>query len=322
MKEKVAVFIIVFLLFSFPFSELNAQNRIDSLKKKNRIIWTSSALGVGYGTSTYLLNKAWYEDHPRSSFHFFNDWGEWNNVDKLGHAYVSQFQSNYAYHLYKWSGLKDKKAIIYGALTALLFQTTVEMLDGFSTDWGFSVFDFGANLLGTSLFVVQQSTWKKQNIILKVSGFPRAYDRKVQYKEGAYISLEDRADDLYGSSPASRLLKDYNAQTYWASFNVKELLNQPGWPPWLSLSLGYGSENLYGGFNNRWVSDGNEIVLKDDAFSRYHQFYLSPDLDLTKIKTNSPFIKTLLGIVNIFKFPLPTIEFTSQGDFIFHFLKF
>ena len=33
------------------------------------------------------LNAEWYAKYPRSGFHFFNDYAEWLQVDKVGHAF-------------------------------------------------------------------------------------------------------------------------------------------------------------------------------------------------------------------------------------------
>src|ERR1700757_2226381 len=36
--------------------------------------------------SLVALSQVWYKDYPRTSFHFFNDNGEWLQMDKCGHA--------------------------------------------------------------------------------------------------------------------------------------------------------------------------------------------------------------------------------------------
>src|SRR5574337_956548 len=38
-----------------------------------------------YGTSFIYLSEAWYKGYPRSAFHTFNDFGEWMQMDKIGH---------------------------------------------------------------------------------------------------------------------------------------------------------------------------------------------------------------------------------------------
>jgi len=322
MKGKLPLFIIVIVLFSCSLLGQSSGQPQDSTGT-NRIKWTALSLSVGYGSSTYLLNNAWYSEYQRSSFHFFNDWREWENMDKIGHVYSAQFQSIYAYNLYKWSGLENKKAILFGSLTSILFQSTIEVLDGFSSKWGFSVFDFGANLTGTSLFAFQQSIWNEQRIMIKMGGGSRIYSGRVSSTDNSHsLLLSQRANDLFGSSFPSRFLKDYNEQTYWLSINLSSFGVAQNLPKWLNIAVGYGAENMYGGFNNSWVTDGMSYNLDGGNYKRFHQFYLSPDIDLTKIKTKSKVLKSLLGIFNIFKIPLPTIELTSNGKLSFYPLKF
>ena len=312
MKEKCAQFIIGFVLFSLPSGVILSQSSTDSIQN-NRLKWTIACLGIGYGASTYLLDKAWYQDFPRSSFHFFDDSKEWEQMDKAGHIFSTHFQSIYAYNLYKWSGLNDKKSIIYGAATSLLFQSTIEVLDGFSEEWGFSVYDFGTNLIGASLFAWQQSEWKEQRILVKMSSSSPDYSSPV---------LLERRDDLFGSSAPTRFLKDYNAQTYWLSFNLNSLLKKDNTPKWLNVALGYGAENMYGGFDNSWLIENGIDQIVDQDLRRHRQFYLAPDIDLTKIPTKSKFLKALLGALNIFKIPLPSLEINTLGEVDFHYFKF
>ena len=54
----------------------------------------------------------------------------------------------------------------------------------------------------------------------------------------------------------------------------------------------------------------------------YRQFYLSVDLDLTKIKTNSKFLKTLFSTINFIKIPAPALEYNTKNGFKFHYLHF
>ena len=41
----------------------------------------------------------------------------------------------------------------------------------------------------------------------------------------------------------------------------------------------------------------------------YRQFYLSLDVDLTKIETKSHFLKTLFSVFNTIKIPAPTLQY-------------
>ncbi len=281
--------------------------------------------GATYAGFSYALYKTWYSDYPQQSFHFFNDWNEWSNMDKAGHVYSAYFQSRLCYTGGKWTGLKEDDAILTGIICGTLFQSTIEVMDGFSTQWGFSIPDFTANLIGVASFATQQKLWKDQKIVLKVSSTPVDYSKNpiISQSGSASSTLNKRANDLFGPSFYERFLKDYNAQTVWASFNIESFTKGDTWvPDWLNVAVGYGAENMLGGFTNSWQEGMESYLLSDDTLPRYQQYYLSLDVDLTRIKTDNFFFKTILSMLNIFKLPAPALEVTSQGGVIFHFLRF
>jgi len=49
--------------------------------------------------------------------------------------------------------------------------------------------------------------------------------------------------------------------------------------------------------------------------------YLAPDIDFTKIKTNSKFLRMVLFAANCLKVPAPALEF-SENKLYFHLLAF
>lgn len=317
---KMSVWIGLLLCFDlepgFAQSELVLE---DGFQPKR--FWLVTGTGAVIYTATVIgLNSAWYQNHERSSFHLFNDWNEWQNMDKMGHAFTTYFESELCFRGALWTGLSHRKAVWSGVGAALLLQSTVEMLDGFSSKWGFSIHDMAFNLAGSALFASQELMWKEQRIRLKVSSTIRKYspDLIASQNNLASSSLANRADALFGSSFLERYLKDYNAQTIWLSSNPNSLLKLDKWPKWLNIAVGYGSENLFGGYENSWMEEEHLFVLHPDEFRRSKQWYLSPDVDLTRIKSNSKWIKTALRILNIFKMPAPAIELNSRGKLIFH----
>ena len=48
-------------------------------------------------------------------------------------------------------------------------MSIIEVMDGFSTHWGFSKGDMLANIIGTGLFAAQQKWWGEQRMSLKFS---------------------------------------------------------------------------------------------------------------------------------------------------------
>ena len=284
-----------------------------------------TALGFSIGTYTifsYGLYNTWYKQFPQEGFHFFDDWNEWQNIDKYGHLYTSYFQGELCYKGAKWTGLSEGRSILTGVVCGALFQTTIEVMDGFSSQWGFSITDFAANTVGLGAFAMQQHFWKEQRIMFKVSSWTTNYSSaQIISTDGqATSSIDQRADDLFGNSFVERMLKDYNAQTLWVSVNVNSFLpSQNAWPDWLNIAFGYSGESMFGGFTNSWSENNASFELGEDH-DRYKQFLLGFDVDLNRIHVKNNFLKSLFSIFNIFKYPMPAIEYNTRGEWKFHFL--
>ncbi len=288
--------------------------------------WTAAGLGVSAYTATMIgLSQVWYADFPRSDFQLFNDWREWNGMDKAGHAYSTYLEATYSFQILNWTGMKRRKAAWFGVGLATVFQTSLETLDGFSAEWGFSIPDIAFNTLGAGLFLSQELLWEEQRFLLKLSSnYPQYPDTPVPSVDGgSSSSLSRRAEALYGGGFAARLLKDYNAQTIWLSGNVRSFLApESRFPAWLNVAVGYGAQNLYGGFENVWEEESINYTLDPIAYPRYRQIYLSIDLDLTRIPVRNRFLRSLLRTLNILKIPAPTLEWNSTGQLRFHPLFF
>lgn len=267
---------------------------------------------AGYGTALVLLNHAWYKNEARTGFHTFNDSKEWLQIDKAGHAWTAYNAGRAATAMWEWAGVSKKKAVWIGGLSGFAYLTGIEFLDAYSAKWGWSWSDIGANAVGAGLFIGQEFLWGEQRIQYKFSFHSNSYSDPV---------LDMRADDLFGKSWYERMLKDYNAQTYWLSANLHSFFPDSKVPAWLNIAAGYGAEGMYGGFENKWMDNmGNEITRYD--VKRNRQFYLSPDIDFTKIKTNSKFLRTTFSVLNSFKFPAPAIMLNSKGKIKGYFIYF
>jgi hypothetical protein len=281
---------------------------------------------AAYTGTIIALNEVWYKDYPRGSFHFFNDWGEWENMDKMGHWITAYFESDWYYALAKWTGIPDRKAQWVGAGMGILLQSTVEVMDGFSENWGFSVPDFTFNALGAATFFAQQRIWGEQRIRLKLSATTQSYPTyTILSEDGEHTTtLRHRANELYGTGFFERLLKDYNAQTAWVSVNIASFIRaeESRFPAWLNIAIGYGANNMYGGFSNKWEEAGADYTLDAREYPRTRQYYLSPDIDLSRIPSRSPLVRTLLALANVIKIPAPTLELNSEGKLRMHILHF
>lgn len=274
--------------------------------------WVIGGLSAaGYGGSLIILNETWYKQYPKSSFHIYNDAGEWLQMDKVGHAWTAYNTSRATTAMWKWAGLPDNKAVLAGSFSGVAFLTVIEVLDAHSTEWGWSWADIGANLAGSSLFALQQLAWREQRIQFKYSAHKKKYTGDT----------DKRANELFGKSLPERLLKDYNGQSYWLSVNLGSFLQSKAIPSWLNVSVGYGADGMFGGYKNlAYDKDGNIRFSRIDI-KRRRQWYLAPDIDLTKIKSNSKFVRTLFATLNTVKIPAPALEF-SNGKLKAHWLHF
>ena len=267
--------------------------------------------GFAYGSSLLLLDKAWYKQYPKTGFHTFNDSREWLQVDKVGHAWSAYHISRAYSSVWKWAGSSHRNAVVTGSLSGITYLTVVEILDAHSERWGWSWADMGANVAGSALFAAQELAWKEQRVGIKFSA----------HKQGYTTDLQTRVNDLYGSTLPERLLKDYNNQTYWLSFNLASFTKNSSIPKWLNMAAGYGAKGLYGGFENRAVDENGHVTFDRRDISRQRQWYLSPDIDFTKIHTKSKTLRTVFFFLNAIKIPAPALEY-SGGKFRGRWLQF
>ncbi|MCB0659616.1 MAG: DUF2279 domain-containing protein [Saprospiraceae bacterium] len=284
---------------------------------------TVSAIGGSIYTGMSLgLYHAWYKKQDLGSFHFFNDNGEWMNMDKFGHAYTAYMQGTICYKGAKWAGVSEKNSIWAGILCGVIFQSTLETMDGFSNKWGFSKGDMIANVSGTALFATQQIIWKEQRLKLKYASYPPKHPNSlVTSIDGtATTTILDRSKDLFGTGFFERALKDYNGQSYWVSVNIASFFGESRWPKWLNIAIGTGAESMYGGFKNEWTIGSASFELPS-SYNRYRQFYISPDIDFSELKTNNSALKTLFSIFNVFKCPAPALEINTKGEIVFHLFR-
>lgn len=288
------------------------QNNFSYPYNKKKVAAVAITNVAGYSGAMIGLYSAWYKDYPQSKMHSFNDLDEWMQIDKIGHAYSAYAESKASMELWRWSGISRKKQIWLGGLSGAVYQTVIETLDGFSKEWGWSWADFSANIIGSGMFISQELAWNEQRIQFKWSFHRKSYSDP---------SLNKRTDELFGSSGPARMLKDYNGQTYWLSTSPASWFPHSRFPKWLQLSVGTGADGMFGGTENIGKNPDGSINFSRTDIKRYRQWYLAPDIDLTKIPTRKKGIRTALSIVNIIKFPMPGFEL-SRGKLTWRWLIF
>ncbi len=295
----------------------------DTLNKA-RFWGLNGTLAAGYTGVVIALDRVWYAQYPRGKFRTFNDMGEWEDMDKFGHFFTAYMEGQLSSKMYRWTGLNDRKSAYAGFALGTIFQTTLETLDGFSEQWGWSWGDVGFNTAGSMVYLGQELLWEEQRIHLKVSSWRRPVENlTLTSADGLYsTTLKDRRNALYGTNPGEILLKDYNAMTIWASCNISSFIKNENsrFPKWLNVAVGYSGENIYGGFSNNWTDDetGASYSLDATNFPRYRQILFSLDVDLTRIPVKNKFVRSLFAAINIFKIPAPALEFNTQGKVKVH----
>ena len=304
MRATLSYTFLFLVVFQFGFCQSESTHFFKpsdslNLKRQNSVVISEAVLATGILIG---LNQVWYADYPKSDFHFINDNSEWLQMDKAGHVFSSYHLGRFGSEMLQWSGANKKQQLLYGAGLGLAFLTAVEVMDGYSSEWGASLGDVIANASGTALYVSQELIWNEQRITPKFSFHTTNY---ASYRPA-----------ILGSSFSEQILKDYNGQTYWLSVNLHSFAKGSKIPKWLNLAVGYGADGM--------ITGNKEDTPPNVAYNpkRFRQLYLSLDVDLTKIKTKSHFLKTVFSVLNAVKIPAPTIEFVHLNDIKYHLIYF
>jgi hypothetical protein len=273
------------LLISFLLAAHAGFSQRDSLSARKWIVGgTNAAL---WGGSTFLLNEIWYKDYPRSAFHPFNDASNWRFMDKSGHAFTAYQLSTAEYAAWRWAGVNEHSATWLSGGISWGYLMTVEVLDGFSSEWGFSWADVTANTAGSGLFVAQQLAWNQQRIYLKFG-----------YRPSPYADLRP---DVLGSTFSERLLKDYNAQSYWLCVSPALFLpNANGFPRWIQLSFGYSTDQMLKGDSDLYSIDGFTYRARSE-------YAISLDIDWSQLPIKRPWLRKIVRPLNALKIPFPAV---------------
>jgi hypothetical protein len=300
MKKYILTYILCYFLLN-----LNAQLNLDSIKihQKNSIYLAFGSAST-YAASMTLLYKTWYEPYSNGKFHFFNDLNEWQGMDKLGHITTSLWLSQWMFQNAKLLNLSDNNAYKCAIGVPLAYMTTIEIFDGFSSGWGFSISDFAANTLGIGMFYLQQRIWNEQKFTLKLSW---KNNQLAQYRP-----------ELLGNSFSEQALKNYNAQIYWVSFPIKDMFlkRESKFPNYINIAIGYGGNGMVGAKENIWTQNG--IYNDYSNIKRFKEWRLSFDIDLRRIPLKGKAWKFFTSTFAWLKIPFPSISFSNEQKFKFH----
>lgn len=279
--------LLLILLFLHPSIAICQHKDSLAVNKRGLRIAAISA-GAAYGVALAGLHTLWYEESGKQSFEFFNDNKEWKQVDKLGHFYSAYYISYGTSRGLQHYNVKPSKADLIGAITGFAVLLPIEIFDGFSEAYGASAGDIVADGAGALFYLGQKRLWSEIRIHPKFS-----------FHSTNYAAFRP---ELLGSG-SERIIKDYNGQTYWFSFDLDKFFR---FPKWMNIALGYGANGMVYAHDYEHVPNGFPTP--------YRQFYIALDPDLTAIQTRSKVVRTILFFANMIKIPAPTLEITGNGS--------
>ncbi|HUL43040.1 MAG TPA: hypothetical protein VLY03_01650 [Bacteroidota bacterium] len=250
----------------------------DQQVDKGRLALVGGTLVLSMVTIHIYQQNGWWKDN-RAPFHFQEDLVYGLNVDKFGHFYGATLMEFAVSKCLEWANVSEESALYFGSGGALLFQTYVEVEDGFSA-WGFDRVDFASDLAGSLWPIARYHFPVLRNIDMKLSYHPS--------------SLLGEPGGTGFKGQKHLMIDDYEGQTIWFSVKVGQLLPESFrkiWPEFLGVSLGYGVRNVAG-------------------VNPHRVYFLAPDLDVTKIiPPSTSFLKTLGQALNFIHLPLPAVQF-------------
>jgi hypothetical protein len=247
--------------------------------------------GVGTGFvagNAYLYHyfkKAWWSGERAPHFFFHADWDqEFRDQDKFGHMLGGYHLARIGYAGLREACVSDKKAIVWSAAYAALFQLQIEIFDGQFKKYGFSYADMIANTTGQALAVMQElhPGW-------------RAIKPTFSYHQTRALK-----NNIPGSELRPSL--DYSGQTYWFSADMSQLLPSGAsqyWPSFIRLSAGHSITD--------WKNPTTGATQRAQR-----KILLSLDFDPEKLPGSAPLWRTIKHTLSYYHFPAPALELTPK----------
>jgi hypothetical protein len=249
------------------------------------IVAGSAAAGI---TAIHLYQQnAWWKEH-RTSFHFREDLVYACNIDKVGHLYGAQLITFLFSKSLQWANLSEASSLIWGASAATLFQTYVEIEDGFSEYWGFDRVDFAADVAGAWYPVLQHYVPAMKNVQLRFSYAPK-----------------DAGGPSAIAGQTKTIIDDYEGQTFWLTVTPHTWLpeGKRWWPSFLGIAVGL-------------------AVRNNVSPDRYLAWYIAPELDFRYIiPRDTEFLRIVGEALNFLHLPMPAVRL-GPGSMVWYGLYF
>ena len=243
-----------------------------------KVAGVASLTLIAYGAAYWLVFKKGWWDDERSHFHFENDFDYALNLDKFGHFAAGVVLGEGFYEGYRWAGTSEFQAYLFAGLSAMMTHVAIDVKDGYSPEWGFSVFDVLSGTLG---------------------GFYPMAERYVPVFK--YVDLKwsywINTKAYYRQSDTGVFTDDYCNQTFWASSKPYRLLPasvRAYYPSWLAIAAG--------------LSIDEGVFIKHYEGTPHREVYIALDYDLEAFRPQSRMARTLIKSLNYFKLPAPAIQ--------------
>jgi hypothetical protein len=190
-------------------------------------------VGSTYAAGWVFVSAAFWEHQHGAGFRF-RDEGAFGlhtyagGADKLGHLYANYLTTRLYADVLTWGGFSRTLSVLSSTLLTMSFFSAVEIKDGYTAKYGFSVGDMLANVAGEGAALA----------LMLAPRLDDSFSLKLLY----YPSRDFR--HAVASDGAVNMPEDYSGQTYLLSFHLAAL------PPakrggflealrYLDLSLGY-----------------------------------------------------------------------------------
>ncbi len=259
--------ILIFVLL-YNFSNANDSSKINPYRLSLVLGVTAGALTVAH----FQQYSSWWKGEL-TSFHFKDDINQVLNADKFGHAYFSFVLSDLLGRSLHWAGVEKSRALLWGGISTLLFQTYVEIEDGFRPKLGFSVSDEISNIIGAITPYAKEKSQLLKFVSFKISMFP-----SEKFKSRAHRFIIDDYESLY----------------FWLSFDISGILKIETLKPWFidffDISIGYSVKKI------DWNRGGEREI------------FLALDYDFTKLPISTSFLRQIFYLLNYYHLPAPSIR--------------
>lgn len=273
--QRIAAYVIFCSVFGNAQPTFN--NDSTGLIDKETPLYATAAIGFGTVlTAVHFTRYVPLWDTYKRSFFTNGNSAHVTNYDKALHAYGGVVSSDLIASGLQLQGFGQENAVLTGAGVSSLFYLFIELEDAHINYLGFDGVDLAASVAGSGYPVLQYYV-----------PFFNNFTPKFSYR---YSGINTTMARQY--SP--QFLSDHEGQTYWMGVTVAGLLPasyKESYPRWLGIAAGFSMRNL--------------------SQSARQEYYITLDVDLRTIDTNSEFFNTVLRTLNYIHFPMPGMKFAN-----------